>query len=326
MDSWEEGFDHWTPSQGAPRPEPGDDTGTDLDRVELLRLARELADSRRAPATDGDAEVEQLKHSLRERAEAIAARERELADLQRKFERTGIRGRLELRPKRVDATADGETIAARERATYERAQALEERERVTLAEAAALEAGAAGLAERERELAEELAAAEATRADTEAERALAVAERERLEERDRAMHEREKQLAAERTELGAERRKLDARARALEVQAAALMSAAADRADGETAKPDPRESEAALEAVAKREKTLAKRESKLDESEQELTRRLRELDADRNALLQRERSLRRLDVAGVRDPHAQPFAPPSFSEGLASLARSRSRR
>jgi len=130
MDSWEEGFDNWTPPQGTPRAAPGDDTGTELDRAELLRLARELAESRRVPVAGTDSEVEQLKQSLRERAEAIATREAELAALQRKLERdrTGIRGRLELRPKRADTPVDGEAIVARERATYERAKAGEQRQ------------------------------------------------------------------------------------------------------------------------------------------------------------------------------------------------------
>jgi len=103
MDSWEEGFDIWTP--GTPREageaDAGEDTGTDLDRAELLRLARELAERRQAPQTGADAEIEQLKRALRERAEAIAARERELAELQRRLERDrpSVRSLLELRPK-----------------------------------------------------------------------------------------------------------------------------------------------------------------------------------------------------------------------------------
>src|SRR6266540_1713776 len=77
MDSWEEGFDAWTP-----RPQSGagetTDTGTDLDREELLRLARELAGRRHAEQEQARVELEELKRSLRERAEAVAAREREL--------------------------------------------------------------------------------------------------------------------------------------------------------------------------------------------------------------------------------------------------------
>ncbi|HEX7582520.1 MAG TPA: hypothetical protein VF321_05480, partial [Gaiellaceae bacterium] len=118
MDSWEEGFDIWTP--GTPgKADAGEDTGTDLDRAELLRLARELAERRQAPQTGADAEIEQLKQALRERAEAIATRERELAELQRRLERDrpSVRSLLELRPRQRGETVDGEALAARERAT-----------------------------------------------------------------------------------------------------------------------------------------------------------------------------------------------------------------
>src|SRR5205823_2594791 len=84
MDSWEEGFDGWTP-----RPEStagaGADTGTDLDREELLRLARELAARRHGEQEQARVELEELKRVLRERAEAVAARERELEQLQQRL-------------------------------------------------------------------------------------------------------------------------------------------------------------------------------------------------------------------------------------------------
>src|SRR5436305_4283176 len=116
MDSWEEGFDNWAP--GTPKPaDAGEETGTDLDRVELLRLARELAERRRAEPSAAHTEIEQLKQTLRERAEAIAARERELAELQRRLEsgRPPMRARLDdLRPKRGDRRdqVDEEALAA----------------------------------------------------------------------------------------------------------------------------------------------------------------------------------------------------------------------
>jgi hypothetical protein len=75
MDSWEEGFDTWTP-RTPDQADAGDDTGTDLDRAELLRLARELAERRQAGQTGADAEVDRLKQTLRERAEAVATRPR----------------------------------------------------------------------------------------------------------------------------------------------------------------------------------------------------------------------------------------------------------
>jgi hypothetical protein len=324
MDSWEEGFDTWTPR--TPRQaERGDETGTDLDRAELLRLARELAERRQTSPTGTDAEVEQLKQSLRERAAAVALRERELAELQQRLERgrPSVRDRLESRTKRSEAV-DGEALAARERATHERAQALEERERAIEAQTADVDAGAARLAEREHELARELQAVETKLAETEAERELATAERERLEERDRAVHDREKTLAAVRVEVETEREKLDARARELEAQAAARTSA------GQHDEPQARlvvqhDPTPALARGEERERELARRESKLEDTERDLALVRQALDAERNALLERERRFHHREVSEVRESSARPFAPPSFSEGLASLARSRSR-
>src|SRR6185437_1335861 len=62
-DEWEDGFDSWTPrEQGT----GADDTGTDLDREALLKLARELLERRQAERTDSDGELERLKQTLRE--------------------------------------------------------------------------------------------------------------------------------------------------------------------------------------------------------------------------------------------------------------------
>jgi len=310
MDSWEEGFDNWVPGTAKPA-DAGDETGTDLDRAELLRLARELAERRQAGQTGAQTEVEQLKQTLRERAEAIAARERELAELQRRLEsgRPSVRERLDgLRPKRGErrATVDEEALAARERAALERAQALAEREReaeareqAAAALAAELEAETARVAARERELAAELEAARATLSETDSERELAKAERERLEERDRAVHEVERQLAAARIALEQGRR--------------------------EQAGTVERDAAAKLADVEKRELSLASRESEVETREREIDQVRKRLESERNALLDRERALRHRDVVDVRETFVPPLAPPSFSEGLAALARSRSR-
>jgi len=270
MDSWEDGFDTWTP----PAAKPGDaaaETDADLDRAELLRLARELAQRHESGRTAADAELEQLKHALRERAEAVAARERELEKRRRELESSGRP--TVLRPKRRESF-DREALVARERAALERAAALEaEAERVAL---------------RERELAEALAAAKARLEESEAERRLAAAERERLEERDRAVHEVEKQLAAARVEL-------DTRLEALDAPAAAGIG------------------EPALERL----------QAKLAAREHELALMRQGIDAERNALHERERALRRREAADARRSFAPPLAPPSFSEGLAAFARSR---
>ena len=120
-----------------------DDTDVDLDREALLRLARELAEKRHADQEHAGAELEQLKQSLRERAEAIAARERELAELQKRLG--------EGKPRKQEQPRAGgrrEALVARERAALERAQALEARERELQARAAELEAERAGRAAR----------------------------------------------------------------------------------------------------------------------------------------------------------------------------------
>jgi hypothetical protein len=320
MDSWEEGFDNWVPR--SPRPDDAaDETGTDLDRAELLRLARELAERRRAGQTSAQTEVEELKQTLRERAEAIAGRERELAELQRRLEsgRPSVRSRLELRPRRGErnASVDEEALAARERSGLDRARALADRERAAetreqaaAALAAELEAETARVAERERELAAELEAARVKLSETDSERELAKAERERLEERDRAVHEVERQLAAARIALERERREMES-----QLTARQLVE------QDTPAEPDPA---AKLAEVAQRELLLESRESQVEAREREIDLVRRRLDSERDALLERERMLRRRDVSEVHDSFV-PFAPPSFSEGLAALARSRSR-
>ena len=50
------------------------------------------------------------------------------------------------------------------------------------------------------------------------------------------------------------------------------------------------------------------------------------LDAQRNELRERERSVRRRDLAEARQTYEPPLAPPSFSEGLAAFVSSRGRR
>jgi len=293
IDRWEEGFDSWTPRRGGA---PSDETGVDLDRQALLRLARELAEKRQALGHDAGAELEQLKHSLRERAEAIAARERELAQLQKRL--ADGKPRKQSKPEQ----ADTEALVARERAALERAQLLEARERELHERAARIEAESDRVAARERELAAELARAQSQLDESLSERELAHAERAQLEERAEEARRVEKELAARRIELELERDRLEARARAVE-----------SRGGRQSEPADPRESE------------LRKLEERLDTRERELALLRQGLDAERNALLERERALRRREIAEVRQSFEEPFAAPSFSEGLAAFVNSRSR-
>jgi chromosome segregation ATPase len=248
IDRWEEGFDSWTPREA------------DAERASLLRLARELGEKRRAFEDQTDPELVQLKQSLRQRAEAIAARERELAELQKRFEGRKLRKQ------------DGpgiEAVVARERAALERAQALEARERELQARVAELEAETERVSARERELASRLD-------ESRSERELAHAERTKLEERAEEARRVEKELAARRIEL-------------------------------------------------ERERDRGGLEAKLELRERELAHLRQQLDAERNALLDRERALRRREAADVRQSFDEPFVAPSFSEGLAAFVSSRSK-
>jgi DNA repair exonuclease SbcCD ATPase subunit len=173
IDRWEEGFDSWTP-RGRAAP---DETGVDLDREALLRLARELAERRHSEQEHAGAELERLKQSLRERAEAIAARERELAELEKRL------GQGKPRKRERPESASVDALVARERAALDRAQALEARERELRARAADLEAHVEQIEQRERELATELAQAQSQLNQSLSERELASAERAKLEER-----------------------------------------------------------------------------------------------------------------------------------------------
>jgi hypothetical protein len=293
LDRGEEGFDSWTPRRSS---KASDDTGVDLDREALLRLARELAEKRQALDQDAGVELEQLKQSLRDRAEAIAARERELAKLQKRFAQG--KPRKQEQPDAVDT----EALVARERAALERAHALEGREQELRKRAVQLEAESDRVATLERELAAELARAQAQLHESLSERELANAERAKLEERAEEARHVEKQLAARRIELEAERDRLEARARDVKSH------------DREPEPADPRESE------------LRRLEDRLDVRERELALLRQGLDAERNALLERERALRRREIADVRQSFEEPFAAPSFSEGLAAFVSSRLRR
>jgi chromosome segregation ATPase len=301
IDRWEEGFDSWTPRRGgAP-----DDTGVDLDRDALLRLARELAERRHSEQEHAGAELERLKQSLRERAEAIGARERELADLQTRL------GEGKLRKQKQPHTANTDALVARERAALQRAQTLQARERELQARAADLEAHIEQIEQRELKLATELAQAQSQLNDSLSERELATAERAKLEERAEEARRVEKELAARRIELEQERARLEARAREIEGRTRAL--------GGITAEPG----EVSTDPYEQRESELRHLEATLEARERELALVRQSLDGERNALLERERALRRREAADVRQSFDAPLAAPSFSEGLAAFVSSR---
>jgi DNA repair exonuclease SbcCD ATPase subunit len=286
-----------------------DDTGVDLDREALLRLARELAEKRHSEQQHAGAELERLKQSLRERAEAIAERERELVELQARL------GEGKPRKQKQPETVDTDALVARERAALDRAQTLEARERELQARAAQLESQAAQIEQRELELATELALAQSHVNDSLSERELANAERAKLEERAEEARRVEKELAARRIELEQERERLETRAREVEARTRALEEIPAEPA--EPAEP-------AAEPFEQRESELRRLETTLEARERELALVRQGLDAERNALLGRERALRRREVADVRQSFDAPLVAPSFSEGLAAFVSWRS--
>jgi chromosome segregation ATPase len=300
VDRWEEGFDVWTPRGTGAAP---DDTDVDLEREALLRLARELAERRHAEQQRAVSELDELKQSLRERAEAIAARERDLDRLEQA-------GRPKKREKAPAAAVAAEALLARERAALERAQALEVRARQLEERGAGLEAEAARLGEREQELAAELARAQAELGESRAERELASAERTQLEARAEETRRVEKELASRRIELERERDGLEARGREVEAREQALGTADPDDAD----------------PYAEREQELRQLEARLATRERELALMRQGLDAERNAVHDRERALRRREVVEVRQSFDAPLVPPSFGEGLAAFVSSRGRR
>ena len=294
---WEEGFDSWTPraAESASELEP------EVDRAELHRLGRELAAQRQRDQEAARTELDALKESLRERAAAVAERERELVELQRRLEKKG--GRKAAAPPAVDA----EAVSARERAALERLQAVEARERELTDRAAGLAAEAAAV----EALRTELDALRDELQQSAADRELAAAERQRLEERLEDARRAEKELAAQRLELERQRQEIEARERA----AAALVVATAEQ-PGEDTQPDP---------SAERESELRRLESRLETRERELALMRQGLDAQRIELREKERAVRRRDVADARQTFGPPLRPPSFSDGLAAFVSSRNR-
>jgi chromosome segregation ATPase len=290
-DEWEDGFDSWTPRA---RANGGDETGTDLDREALLKLARELAARREAERKDSDGELERLKQTLRERAEAIAARERELEALER---RPGKGARKERKEPTPDAAA---AVAARERATLERARALDARERELKQRFAQLEREFDDLGRREEALEDELARARAEMRDSRSERELASAERAQLERRTEETRRAEKELATHRRELE-------------------------DLISGRGGTRFERPTQLSGEP-GEQERALRELEARLDIRERELALVRQGLDAERNALLAREREVRSRELAELRQSFGTPLSPPSFAEGLAAFVSARRRR
>jgi hypothetical protein len=146
------------------------------------------------------------------------------------------------------------------------------------------------------------------------ERELASAERAQLEERAEDVRRVEKELAARRIELERERDRLDARRRGVYKRTGALE---AESSEAQSIDDDPGQERAS---------ELRHLEAKLEARERELALARRDLDSERNALLDRERALRRREAAEMRQSFDAPLQTPSFSEGLAAFVSSRLRK
>src|SRR5919198_564691 len=276
----------------------------DVDRAEVLRLARHLAEQRERLRSEELAELEELKRTLRERAAQVAARELEVERREAEFEREaaqervarrGLRFRRERPPVDDDDRAYAEELLARREADVERRAA-----ELTALQATATRAN------------DVLAARGAAIERREQEH---VAERARLDELARTLDGRARELdeqihgAAQAEDLSRQRRALEERARELEQRERALAARAAERVDerdGELARRD-----AALktreEQLAAREADVIRAQGALAAREEELRRQERELD-DRERLRER--------AAAVRS--VEPYM--TFSEGLDALA------
>ena len=102
-----------------------------LDLGQLRELARELASRRETAYAEVQAEVETMKAWLRERAAAVAERERELAELSSRLGLNGLAEelaalRIELEHKRAPTRRP--PPSARQRELDDRQAALDERE------------------------------------------------------------------------------------------------------------------------------------------------------------------------------------------------------
>jgi hypothetical protein len=146
----------------------------DLDRDQVLQLARRLAQQRERQRTEDLVQIEDLKRALRERAADVARRELEVERRTRELEepeapRRALRFRRAERPAAPDADQAyaEEILARRETEVEERANAVElrerelaEREAALLARALELEEAEPALAEREQKVADAQATVE----------------------------------------------------------------------------------------------------------------------------------------------------------------------
>lgn len=317
-DSWEsEGWDSgWQQSDA------------DLERDQVLELARRLAEQHRRQSADALVEVEDLKRALRERAADVARRELEVERRTKELEEhTHSESRRTLRLRRSepgpshdeDRAYAEELLSRREAEVQQRLAALAPREREVGERETALRA-------RELELEEAKAALDRRKQEVESSHARLrerehelAAERNRLEEEIRSAEPRpargaHDELALQTGDLVRRARELDELERQLTAREAELAAAATQRDTDDQAR-----------RLAALESSVRAREGELIGREAELLRLQAGLAAQQESIRARERALE--DAERLRQREAVRPAHPyvSFSEGLDAFTGGRPR-
>jgi len=254
------------------------------DRDEVLRLARELAESRERQNVEALLQVEDLKRALRERASDVARREleverriRKLDDLEgRGREGRRLRMRRAKRPEEVNKTSEDERLTHRESEVQQRLDALVPRERAIAERETALRAREREVDEaelavtgREREVTESKDSVERRKLELESSYARLRESEAAYAELRAALEDQERQLEASRAEISRTTDELVARSAALEAAEQELAQVRARRGDSVPSEQELGDDERERR-FASSKKELAELAQALDERERRL--------------------------------------------------------
>jgi len=332
----------------------------DVDREQVLELARRLADQRQRQRAEDLVQIEDLKRALRERAADVARRELEVERRLQELEghetpRRSLRFRRAERQPVADSgdEADGEELLSRRETELEerartlaaRERAVAEREAAALARQLELEDAEPALAQREETLrAKQTALEERQREVDDRQQTLDRSQAElsrasdELVQRAATLEEAEQGAAADRTQLAALQRDLDAQAQALAAGEKELAERERALAAREQELTELRDGTAAVgvrssagerrlterdDHLAEAEAQLAAREHELQGREAELLRVQAGLAAQQESVRRRERALEDAERVVERETIAPPAPYVSFSEGLEALTGAR---
>jgi hypothetical protein len=308
------------------------------DRAEVLRLARQLAESRERQNVEALLQVEDLKRALRERASDVARREleverriRELDDLDgRGRESRRLRMRRAERPQDMDKASEDERLTRRESEVQRRLDALVPRERAITERETALR-------DRERDVTESKESVERRKLELESSYARLRESEAAYAELRAALEDQERQLEASRAEISRMTDELVARAAALEAAEQELAQVRARHGDSVPSEHELGDDERERRFAASRERRLATREQEavVDElaareaellaREAELLRLQSGLGAQQESIRRRERALEDAERLRERE-RALPATPyVSFTEGLDAFSGGRPR-